>query len=188
MLSKYELELVTDPQIILTKNRIIAKVYEMFGSLSSMYVTASSDVLPAGLLSVSPKIARGENYLGLPYVMLDYPRNFSRHSVLAVRTFFWWGNFFSITLHLSGTYVQQYVPKIQAAINNKRLQGWYLSNGESEWEHHFEVSNYRLIDQDVVTDRGMPFIKVASRIHLLQWQDAPAFLQQKYNELIKIIS
>ena len=32
--------------------------------------------LPGDIAAIAPKIARGENYLGLPYVMLDYPRYF----------------------------------------------------------------------------------------------------------------
>ena len=52
----------------------------------------------------SPKISKGENYRGLPYVMLDYPRLFGREEVLAIRTFFWWGHGFSVTLHLKGGY------------------------------------------------------------------------------------
>ncbi len=34
--------------------------------------------------------------------MLDYPRAFGRDSIFACRTFFWWGRFFSLTLHLAG--------------------------------------------------------------------------------------
>ena len=50
--------------------------------------------LPVEFFDVSPKISRGEQYLGLPYVMLDYPRIFSKENVFAIRTFFWWGNYF----------------------------------------------------------------------------------------------
>ncbi len=74
-LSKDELELVTNAELILTKNRIIQKVYELFGELSIAYRELSKD-LDEDLLHIPPKISKGENYLGLPWVMLDYPRNF----------------------------------------------------------------------------------------------------------------
>ena len=37
-LSARELDLVNDAEFILTKNNIIAKVYELFGDLSSFYI------------------------------------------------------------------------------------------------------------------------------------------------------
>ena len=55
------------------------------------------------IVQSTPKIAKGENYLQLPYVLLDYPRCFDKENIFAIRTMFWWGNFFSITLHLSGS-------------------------------------------------------------------------------------
>ena len=65
--------------------------------------------LPEEVLIQSPKISRGENYNGLPYVMLDYPRCFGKEDVFAMRTMFWWGNFFSITWHLKGKYSKEYI-------------------------------------------------------------------------------
>ena len=104
-LSKNELALVTDASVILTKNNIIAKVYRLFGMLSDEwrnYAVERKGILPAEIFAVGPKIYKGEQYLGLPYVMLDYPRVYTHAHVVAVRGFFWWGNFFSITLHVSG--------------------------------------------------------------------------------------
>ena len=88
-LSAVELQLVTDPGWILTKNGIIQKVYDLFGSLSASYVALAKELaVPEELLLMPPKISRGEQYKGLPYVMLDYPRCFGKEDVLAVRTFF----------------------------------------------------------------------------------------------------
>jgi len=98
MLSTKELELVTNPNIILTKNAIIGKVYDLFGQLSEAYKTVLTN---KELLAIGPKIARGENYQGLPWVMLDFPRKFTQSDTMAIRSFFWWGHFFSITLQLT---------------------------------------------------------------------------------------
>src|SRR5262245_61567301 len=106
-LSAFEQQLVTDANWILTKNGIIEKVYLLFGNLSEHYKQEPLlQQLPAEAVTASPKIARGENYEGLPYVMLDYPRCFGKEDTLAIRTFFWWGHFFSITLQLKGKYVE----------------------------------------------------------------------------------
>ena len=63
-------------------------------------------------LNSSPKISKGENYKGLPWLVLDYPRYFNKEDIFAIRTLFWWGNFFSITLHISGKYKMRYEKKI----------------------------------------------------------------------------
>src|SRR3954451_23837003 len=135
-LTTYEMQLVTDPQILITKNNIIRKVYELFGQLSEEYREEVYYKIARQNL-INPKISRGENYLGLPYVILDYPRQFAKDDVFAIRSFFWWGNFFSITLHLSGSYLRQYSPAIESAIKNKLVSEWHISVGDNQWEHHF---------------------------------------------------
>ena len=99
-----ELRLVTDEQVILTKNRIIEKISIFFGLLQSCYRIKSADIFSSLGIVQQPKISRGENYNGLPYVILDYPRHFTKEDIFAIRTMFLWGNDFSITLHLKGRY------------------------------------------------------------------------------------
>src|SRR5262245_51174126 len=106
-LSADELSLVQNAAWLLTKNNIIDKVFELFGEVATgagELLKEAADWLPKETFVQSPKISKGEKYLGLPYVMLDYPRMFSREDVFAIRTFFWWGNFFSVTLHIKGKY------------------------------------------------------------------------------------
>src|SRR5262245_43273102 len=94
-----ELTLVQNADWLLTKNNIIEKVFEMFGDVAAGagdIFKQHSASLPQEAFVQSPKISKGEKYLGLPYVMLDYPRLFTKDDVFAIRTLFWWGNFFSI--------------------------------------------------------------------------------------------
>src|SRR5689334_6032402 len=107
MLSQKEMELVTRADWILTKNGIIKKVKQLFEELQEKQteeLKAHRSELPAAVFSFSPKISKGENYQGLPYLVLDHPRIFEKENILAVRTLFWWGNFFSTTLHVAGEY------------------------------------------------------------------------------------
>ena len=90
-LSPKELELVNDTGWILTKNAIIAKVYALFGQLSEQYGTALEQhpyLLQGETSFRSPKIAKGEQYEGLPWVMLDHPRCFTGSDTFAIRSFF----------------------------------------------------------------------------------------------------
>ncbi len=188
MLSIYELEVVTNPEVILTKNRIVQKVSEMFGDLNEDYKRLSQPILPPEIGNVNGKISKGENYLGLPYVMLDYPRIFSKHGIFAIRTFFWWGNFFSITLQLSGEYKNDYVEALCKANANGRLDGWYLCVHQNEWHHHFNHDNYKQI-YGVAEDGffNKPFIKIAKKIPLKQWDESTIFLKANFSQLIDIL-
>ena len=98
-LSAQEHRLMMDASVILTKNRVMAKIYELFGECSRNCVPIFT--LPPEVAVIMPKIAKGEAYKGLPYVMLDFPRYFTQNEVLAIRTFFWWGNYVTVTLHLN---------------------------------------------------------------------------------------
>src|SRR4051794_24734884 len=112
-LSKYEQKLVTDAEILIAKNSIIQKVYALFGKLAEDYRAIMLGTDWTVVNDLHPKISRGENYRGLPYVILDFPRNFGKEDVFAIRSFFWWGNFFSITLQLEGSFFNQYVLQMQ---------------------------------------------------------------------------
>ena len=188
-LSKDEYDLVNNAQILLTKNEIIGKVYSMFGKLSEQYVEEVKNNLPPDVIKKSPKISRGENYEGLPYVMLDYPRHFLQEDTFAIRTFFWWGNFFSITIQLSGKFYQQLLPKLQGAAERKLLNNWFVGVNENKWLHHFRETNYASIGADdlMKTLHQEDTIKMAKKIPLTEWDDVSIFLEENFKLLISII-
>jgi hypothetical protein len=106
-----------------------------------------AEYLPKEILKTSPKISRGENYKGLPWLVLDNPRHFMQKNIFAIRTMFWWGKHFSITLHLSGE-LKNIIQK--EILKNKSLleeNSFFISTGEKEWEHDHTSDNYRSIGQ-----------------------------------------
>src|SRR5882757_1606169 len=162
-LSKEELALVMDPGWILTKNSIMGKVGTLFAELSGELqesfklqaislrqivnksgLQLATDSLPLELPLnwATPKISKGENYKGLPYMVLDYPRAFGREDVLAIRTFFWWGHYFSVTLHLKGRYKTLFLPVIQERIALLAAAGFHISVSEDEWRHELDADHY----------------------------------------------
>ena len=192
-LSKNELELVTSSEFILTKIRIIEKVYNLFGALSEAYKDALNlhkTNLPYETIASSPKIYKGENYLNLPYVLMDHPRVFSKEDVFAIRSFFWWGNYFSITLHLSGKYLQLFKGNIQQKLNNRILDDYFICVNDEPWQHHFEETNYKLLKEIDFAEMHLdkPFLKIAKQLPLQKWNDAEDFYRKNYNSLLKIIT
>ena len=143
-LSPEEEELVATADWILTKNRVIQKINQLLSNVqtSQQQLLQTCTTLEKEVLTSSPKISKGENYKGLPWLVLDYPRSFNKEDVFAIRTLFWWGNFFSVTLHLSGKYKVQYEKKIIDSFESLKAADFSVCINEDQWQHHFEASNY----------------------------------------------
>jgi len=191
-LSKNESELVINSEFILTKNRIIEKVYKLFGLLNEDYkneLLNRERILPPEVFSFTPKIYKGENYLSLPYVMMDYPRVFLKDDVFAIRSFFWWGNYFSITLQLGGRFLQACRNKIELNLNNKIKADYFICINDAPWEHHFEESNYQSLKtiDSIEKILNKPFIKIAKRHSLSEWNNAITFYKSNYKNLLQLM-
>lgn len=195
-LSTEEMELVQNSEWILTKNNILEKATRMLALLQQEYkiiVHSNYKLLPAELANSSPKISRGENYESLPYRLLDYPAVFQRDNIIAIRTMFWWGNFFSITLHLSGKYKLQFEKKIITHQSLFAKNGFYLSRGMSEWDNRFSPENYVSIDLLNRTAIGeilatKNFVKAATKTDISDWDTAPMQLHRQFTQLIKFLA
>ncbi len=194
-LSPKERELVTDARFILTKNDILQKTKELLGHLHLKYqdhLQKKLGALPAVVNQTSPKISRGENYKGLPWLVLDYPRSFSHESVFAIRTMFWWGNFFSITLHLSGQHKELYAKKIIAAYPLLKKNGFSCNAGSEQWEHHFKKDNYVPLTKMKKKEfqsfilQGT-FLKLANKIPLKKWDKASVILYRYFKQLLEML-
>lgn len=96
-----------------------------------------------------PKISRGENYKGFPWVVLDYPRSFGREDVFAIRSLFWWGHYFSVTLHLKGRYKEICLPAIRSRISVLAAAGFHICISADEWRHELAADHYSPLE-------GMP--------------------------------
>jgi len=141
-----EMELVSSPDIILTKNAILQKIKSFFEELQMKQydiLKKHSSQLPEEVLKISPKISRGENYKGLPWLVLDNPRHFKHNNIFAIRTMFWWGNFFSITLHLSGNNKNVLLKNLTGNVSLLAKNDFYIYNGTKEWEHDIDPGSYK---------------------------------------------
>ena len=191
ILSLGELTIATDKNIILTKRAIIEKAVALFGKqvvfISNVFaVVLSRDAI---LATSIPKIAKGENYKGLPYVMMDYPATFTTNDIFAIRTMFWWGNFISITLHLKGVYKERYFEKILATFTSD--SSFYISISDKEWEHDVTTDNFQKgveVSPAVYNKLAKQnFIKIALKYELHQWNMMQSVLPDGYKKLAEII-
>ena len=189
-LSTKELQLVSDSSIIFTKNAIINKVCALFDDLSNSYLIETLNSPTLGI--INPKISKGEQYQGLPYVMLDYPRLFSKEDILAIRTFFWWGNFFSITLHLKGKHQKKFIEPILNKFEILKENNFYISTTTNEWEHHPVIRNsFNLKNLDYTSFEKIavehPFLKISKTFPLNLWENSMPLLKEEFILLINCL-
>jgi hypothetical protein len=193
-LTPEEAVLVSNSGWLITKQRIVGKVYGMFGMLSEKYseiLQDYQDFIPPEVMSVSPKIYKGEMYRQMPYVMLDHPRYFDKNDVFAIRSFFWWGNHFSIHLLLAGRYRERYEQSLLTHINSGTLDQWYLGVSEDPWEHHFEEDNYQQVHQlrsHKAVHTSLPYFKLANWHSLDDWKAAYQFYLNSYTQILECIA
>lgn len=193
-----ELNLLTDAGHYRRKAALAEKVMNMLGScaeFSREFYSGQSGILPPEAIASAPKISRGENYLGFPWMVLDYPRYFKGKDVFAIRTLCWWGNSISIALLLSGQYARKYYPiiaeRVKAFPLNKEL---FVCVHKDAWQHHFGADNYRcptnhhelcrLIEQSF---RQNEFIKLCRNFHFNQWDLFPSCFEETQGYYLKLL-
>ena len=188
--SKFETELMCNTDIILTKNRILEKVRLLFEELQK-HMAGFEPHRPNQneIFKIPAKISKGENYKGLPYLILDYPRFFKSENIFAVRTMFWWGNFFSSTLHISGLQKFIHGPALKANSALLAQKHFYIGVNSNPWIHHFEETNYRKIEigKDIPEeDFTLPHLKIATKMPLEEWPSALETLLKNWRLLISV--
>lgn len=192
-LTAEEQALVVNADWLYLKNGILEKVMTLMGQLHQALEAApvtKEFLFPDGLLAAGGKISRGERYRELPYIILDYPRLFSKDNIFAFRTMFWWGHYFIATLHLAGEEKEKYGHMIASAwqqLAEHRFQVYFL---EDPWQHDFENGNYKLISAmselefKQLIDRR-PFIKLAKPYSFEDWGKIIPEIVRDYTLLLR---
>ncbi len=194
-LSAKEQELVCTTEWILTKQIIIEKIIALFsGLLVSMQkiATTQKSNLPEEVFATDPKIARGENYKGLPYIMLDYPRYFKNENTIAIRTLFWWGNFISLNLQLSGKIKNDTTPNLLAHFSMLQQNDYWICTNNHPWDHYFGEGNYLPIQeitkaQFTILLNKKSFVKIGKKISLQHHDTVTQFVEQTFEEMLLLI-
>lgn len=148
--TSYEQCIMKDTDFLLAKREITVKITGIFEELAKILSSEQVYESLSEKLNIQfqgAKISKGENYRGLPYIVLDHPRFFDKNNIFTFRTMFWWGNSYSFTLHVQGKFLE--------AIKKdsfKKLKDFsktiYISAGNSPWEYHYEEENYILLNRE----------------------------------------
>jgi hypothetical protein len=178
-LTEKELLALQDTDFLLTKSGVISKLYKLLENTRKELkgiIKNSNFAFPKGTEIKIGKISRGENYLNLPYMVLDYPAMFLNDDVFAYRTMFWWGNFFSSTLHLEGKSLESYRDFLIDNIEKLIGQNIFIGVGKTAWQYHYEENNYIPITvnhKDNISKNN--FLKLSKKIEIGEWNSVPKF-------------
>ena len=143
-LTDREFAALQDDSFLRTKSRVSEKIIETLAEAEArikLLVNETTFSFPEGTKIKAGKISRGENYRGLPYFVLDYPRLFDSDNMFAYRVILWWGHEISYTLLLGRQSKERFGPKLLA--HRPELSDWFLCVHGTPWEHHFGDDNYR---------------------------------------------
>lgn len=189
ILSEAEHRLISDVDVILTKNSSLEKIGMLFSRLSGIYqqnCLPLKDAWPS-IFDTWPKISKGEKHHGLPWLMLDYPRCFDKQKgQLAIRTFFWWGNYFSIQLQVSGIYMMPFFEVLpQWSVNNN---GWYKGFTDDAWD--LQLPNQKWLDINFSSTNLMlnedKVLKLAKKIPIDDWLNLEKIFTEDYAALVSL--
>jgi len=141
--SQEEASFFLNPEPMILRQEIIKKLDGLLADVQTKLKSTLKEhnfVFPEDTDIERGKISRGENYQGLPWMMLDFPRLFSRDDTLVCRTFCWWGNTFAAHLLISGGI-------LPAALENlvrqeRKKSALSISVCANPWKHHYEKQYY----------------------------------------------
>lgn len=193
-LNEKELKYISDTDFLKTKFTIMNKIVQMYAITERQLkkvVENNSHHVDAIWIAKSGKISKGENYRHLPYVVLDFPRYFTKDEVFAFRSMFWWGNHFSCTLHIQGDWFNSIKKRFINSLVRSDADVFICVN-ESPWEYHFGPDNYRSIKElsqkelELLIDEK-PFIKVSQKMGIEDWRIVPEFCMESYQNLIELV-
>lgn len=190
-LTEKELLTLQDTDFLLTKVILLKKMTKLFEQTREelkQFVENTNFSFPDGTDLLSGKISRGENYKGLPYLVLDYPTLFSRNSTFAYRTMFWWGNFFSSTMHLEGIALNYFRNSLTKYLDKLLKNEIYICVGDTPWQYHYNEDNYLPLSKthnDFISN--CKFLKLSKKIELKKWNDVPNFSANFFVLLLSVL-
>ena len=191
-LTQKELGTINNSEFLISKNRIISEIETQLKATKTeleSLVDNSGKKLNISNEHFKSNISKGENYKNLPFVILDYPSIFQKNDIFAYRTMFWWGNYFSATLHLQGKYLDYYRNKLLSNFSLLLNKDIYICINDSPWEYHFESNNFEMLQPkhlEILEKKN--FIKLSKKIPLEDYNSISQFSYDYFSHLLKVLT
>jgi hypothetical protein len=180
-----EFEILGDRHFLLTKRKAIDHTVQLLADVKDSLkdLNKESYSLPDAAWRSMGKISKGENYRGLPFVVLDYPSLFERKNILTFRTMFWWGHYFAVFVMCSGE-MMKWCPLKK--LEEKGLKNDYFINTSKDF-WNFDLDNGPFIKAEEMRD-GSDIEKthnscsVARRLEIKDYKKLPELVTDTFME------
>jgi hypothetical protein len=171
-LTKHELDFASDTIYPETKQSILRKVQELFLECEQKISQHEAYQELAG--RVFCKITKGEQYRGLPYMVLDCPQIKGPEIDIVVRTLFWWGHYFSCNLIIRTDKLSEE----QDVTAIRDLRKTRLLTGTDLWEQDLDSPAYKkctaLRNEEIQNMlHTSTYLKLSRKIPLHKYQTLP---------------
>ena len=191
-----QLDYLHNTDFLLAKRKITAQLQRLLAAseqeLVKLVQQEECTLLPENCHVIAGKISRGENYRGLPYLVLDYPRLFNKDDIFTFRTMCWWGNFFSCTLHLQGETLAAYRPSLKETLIAATLPAdTFICTNTSPWDYHYQPDNYQLLTNlspayiHKLLEKN--FLKISRKTGLDNYKSLPSFTRTCFRDFIRLL-
>ncbi len=191
-LSTKELQVIADTSFLRTKQEVTIKIRKLLGETRKELlkeIHQSGFEFPTGTDVSVGKISRGENYLQLPYQVLDFPKLFKQDDIFALRTMFWWGHFFSCTIHLQGYSLDHFRKAIIQNFEMLLKKDFFICINDTPWQYHYNPDNYVPVSREHYKFiKQCPFLKISKKITLDQWKTLPSFSNDFFKQMLEVLS
>lgn len=187
-----EINLLGNKNLFLAKARITQKLQTALLLVEKLYareLIKYDKKLPAEIVNSKGKITKGENLSASPWMVLDYPKEFSRQNIFAIRTLIWWGKHVSVSLVLSGSYKKLYEQNIFKAINTKPTN-LFVCIGQTPWEHDILPGNFlkagKLTSKEITEIKNRSFLKLSFKISIKEINSLEVLVLEKFKGLLQL--
>lgn len=126
------------------------------------------------------QIAKGENYEGYPYVMLDFPKFYGKGEIFTYRTMFWYGHYFIFSLILAGEHLATYRERLQRHFARFAEERFLVAKNELwDWRRDaFLPLDAARASDTLATLADLPFLKLVKLLEPAALADEPALLEE----------
>ncbi len=161
-----ELALLSNPRFFEQKLQATEKLKRLMEQIRTAFLEEIHPhelLAPLGTDFLKGQLAKGENYEGYPYVMLDFPKHFGKESIFTFRTLFWFGHALIFSVILAGTHLEDYRKKFAQCY--ERLSEAKVQIGIGDMWDWRESASRQLIQENKreILQLEQPFLKVMKR-------------------------
>ncbi|PIO48275.1 MAG: hypothetical protein CMR00_05835 [[Chlorobium] sp. 445] len=129
------------------------------------------------------QIAKGENYEGYPYVMLDFPKFYGKGEIFTYRTMFWYGHYFIFSLILAGTHLDTYRERLRTNMARFAEKGFLVAKSELwDWRQEaFLPLDAARTAETLAMLNNLPFLKLVKLLEPTALADEERLLEEAKN-------